>query len=297
MVFNDVEPDVPKSLRALKYSAPAAAVAHCYYALRSRTVERLIFTATTGRSGTLTLNRIFAGIPGCRALHEPYPVMHDEVLRATNYGDSDALDRFYRAKSINILRAAAGYRYYLEANHLFIKTFVAHAAREFGKRLAVIHLVRPPLEVATSIYRLHRQPGTESGNRWWLDYRAPLNRIRITDALEVGEFSHPFYKGLWYWFEIEVRVREWRQRLPAVPFVRFETDWFNQPQRLVALARELGIVVDRLKIDSVVGLKEHTREHMKIAALQPDEAQRRFEQFLALLRQRCPAAASAHLGT
>jgi hypothetical protein len=278
-----------KALRALKYSAPAAALARCYYALRTRTVERLIFTATTGRSGTLTLTRIFAGIPGCRALHEPHPVMNDAALRAASYGDNDALDRLYRTKSINILRAAAGYRYYLEANHLFIKSFVAHASRDFGNRLAVIHLVRPPLEVASSIYRLHRQPGTESGNRWWLDYRAPLNRIRIADALE-GEFSHPFYKGLWYWFEIETRVQEWRQRLVHVPFVRFETDWFNQPHRLATLTRELGIVVDRRQIDSLVGVKEHTREHLKIAPLQPDEAQRMFEQFVALLQQRCPAA-------
>ena len=139
-----------KVLRALKYSPPAAAVARSYYTLRTRTVQRLIFTATTGRSGTLTLTKLFTGIPGCHALHEPYPVMNDEVLRAASYGDTDALDRFYRAKSINVLRAAAGYRYYLEANHLFIKTFVAHAARDFGGRLAVIHLIRPVLEVATS---------------------------------------------------------------------------------------------------------------------------------------------------
>ena len=280
-------------LTALKYSAPAAAAARCYYALRTRTAERFIFTATTGRSGTLTLTRIFAGIPGCCALHEPYPVMNDEVLRAASYGDSDALDRFYRAKSINILRAAAGCRYYVEANHLFIKSFVAHAAREFGNRLAVIHLVRPVLEVATSIYRLHRQPGTESGNRWWLDYRAPLNRIRIADALEDGEFSHPFYKGLWYWFEIETRVREWQQRLPGVPFVRFETDWFNQPQRLLTLVTDLGIVADRRQIESLVGVKEHTREHMKIAPLQVDEAQWRFEHFVALLQRRCPTAVAS----
>lgn len=282
-----------KALRALKYSAPAAAVARQYYALRSRAVERLAFTATTGRSGTLTLTRIFAGIPGCCSLHEPYPVMNDEALRAASYGDDEALDRLYRAKSINILRAATGYRYYVEANHLFIKTFVGHAAREFGDRLAVIHLVRPVLEVATSIYRLHRQPGTESGNRWWLDYRAPLNRIRIADALE-GEFAHPFYKGLWYWFEIETRVREWQQRLPGVPFVRFETDWFNQPQRLHELAQRLGISAERAQIDSLVGVKEHTREHMKIAPLQPDEAQRMFERFVALLEQRCPAAATVY---
>ena len=288
MVFNE--------LRALKYSAPAAALARSYYALRTRTVERLIFTATTGRSGTLTLARIFAGIPGCRALHEPHPVMNAAALRAASYGDSDALDRFYRTKSINILRAAAGYRYYLEANHLFIKSFVAHAARDFGKRLAVIHLVRPPLEVASSIYRLQRQPGTESGNRWWLDYRAPLNRIRIADALE-GEFSHPFYKGLWYWFEIETRVQEWRQRLVEVPFVRFETDGLNQPQQLATLAQQLGIVVDRRQIDSLAGVKEHTREHMKIAPLPTEETQRMFERFLALLQQRWPVAAAAYQGS
>jgi hypothetical protein len=43
-------------------------------------------------------------------------------------------------------------------------------------------------------------------------------------------------------------------------------------------------------------VKEHTREHMKIAPLQRDEAQRRFEHFLGLLRQRCPAAAAVHQG-
>ena len=148
-----------------------------------------------------------------------------------------------------------------------------------------------------SIYRLQRQPGTESGNRWWLDYRAPLNRIRIADALDEGEFSHPFYKGLWYWFEIETRVQEWRQRLSAVPFVRFETDWFNQPQRLVTLAKELGIAVDSRQIDSLIGVKEHAREHLKIAPLRSDEAEKMLKQFVALLQRRCPAAAAVHYGT
>jgi len=287
-----------KSLRVLAGFPPAAATARCYYALRARTVERLVFTATTGRSGTLTLARIFARIPGCRALHEPYPIMNDEALRAATYGDSEAVERFYRTKSINILRHAAGYRYYVEANHLFIKTFVAHAAREFANRLAVIHLVRPPLEVAMSIYRLQRPPGTQSGDNWWLDYRAPLNRIRIADALDSGEFSHPFYKGLWYWFEIETRVEEWRQRLPAVPFVRFETDWFNDPQRLVALATQLHIAVNQRQIGSLAGAREHTSEDLKLnSPLQPEQAHRMFERFVALLQQRrYPATALARYG-
>jgi hypothetical protein len=273
------------SLRALKYSPPAAFLARRYFGFRARRVERFIFTATTGRSGTTTLARLFAGMPDCRAVHEPYPIMNGEVLRAASYGDANAVDRFYSPfKSINIVRAAAGHRFYLEANHLFIKTFVEQAARDFGPRLAVIHLARPPIEVAMSMYRLQGLPGTESGNRWWFDYRAPLHHIRIPDALEAGEFSHPFYKALWYWFEVEARVAEWRRRLPTVPFIRFETQWLNDPERVFALTNELGIAVDRRKVDELVGMKENVREHHKqIAPLSGEEALRMLRRFEGLL--------------
>jgi hypothetical protein len=267
----------------------AAALTRWYCAVRARTVERLIFTATTGRSGTLTLTKIFAGIPCCHAVHEPTPIMNNEALRAASYGDRRTLDRLYRTKSISILRAAAGHRYYLEANHLFIKTFVGHAAREFGTRLAVIHLVRRPIEVAMSIYRLQVLPGTRSGNRWWLDYRAPLNRIRIADALDGEEFSHPFYKALWYWFEIEARIEEWRRRLRGVPFVRFETGWLSDPERLFALASKLGVAVDIAQLHSLIGARENEKDREKlIAPLPPQEAERMLEHFVTLLQQRCP---------
>ena len=54
-----------------------------------------------------------------------------------------------------------------------------------------------------SIYRLQHQPGALPWNRWFLDHRAPLNRIRIADALDDGEFSHPFTRG----FGIGSRLR------------------------------------------------------------------------------------------
>jgi hypothetical protein len=214
--------------------------------------------------------------------------MNAAALRAASYGDQPTLDAFYRAKSMNILRAAAGHRYYLEAHHLFIKSFVELAARDFGDRMAVIHLVRPALEVAMSIYCLQIAPGTELGNYWLLDYRAPLNRIRIADVLDANEYSHPFYKALWYWFEIEARVEEWRRRLPAVPFVRFETAWLNDAQRLFALTTALGLAVDRRQIDSLIGVKANDKaDEKQIAPLPRQDAERMFEHFVALLRQRC----------
>jgi len=271
-----------------RFQSQRAAAARWYRAARARTVEKLIFTATTGRSGTVTLSKIFAGIPQCRSLHEPHPIMNSAALRAASYGDQPTLGEFYRAKSINILRAAAGHRYYLEANHLFIKSFIAHAVREFENRIAVIHLVRPALDVAMSIYCLQIAPGTPSGNRWLLDYRAPLNRIRIADVLDGDEFSHPFYKGLWYWFEIEARVAEWRQRLPAVPFVRCETAWLNDPERVFALTTALDVAVDRRQLDSLVGVKANDKADEKMVPPFPrHEAEQMFERFVALLRQRC----------
>jgi hypothetical protein len=275
------------SLRPVKHSLPVAFLARRYFGLRARTVERFIFTATTGRSGTLTLATLFGRVPGCFALHEPYPIMFGEVLASANNGNLNAVDRYYaRVKSINILRAAAGHRYYVESNNLFIKTFVEQAARDFGSRLAVIHLVRPPIDVAMSMYRLNTFPGTERGNRWWFDYRAPLHRIRIADALDAGEFAHPFYKALWYWFEVEARIDEWRRRLPTVPFIRFETKWFNDPERVFALLNDLGIAVDRRQVDALAGIREHDREHQKVnAPLSREDALEMLDRFHGLLQR------------
>jgi hypothetical protein len=257
--------------------------------LRTQGVKRFIFTATTGRSGTLTLSELFSTIPECAAFHEPYPIMNAEVLRAASYGDQAHVDRVYnRVKSINILRAALGRRYYLEANHLLVKTFLGQAYREFGRRMAVIHLVRAPVEVAMSIYCLQHLPGTEMGDTWWLDYRAPSNIIQMVPELEEGgEFRNPFFRGLWYWYELELRFAAWRVRLPELKVVRFETPWFNEAERTFRLLDELEIAYDRDKIAGFVGRKVHTRfEHKTMPVIPRPEAERMDERFRRALQER-----------
>jgi hypothetical protein len=269
-----------------------AGVASGVLRLRTRKLERLIFTATTGRSGTQTLARIFAAIPECRATHEPHPMMNGAVLQAASHGDSALVDRVYRQiKSINILRQAAGRRYYLEANHLFIKTFARHAINDFGERLAVVHLVRPAVEVATSIYCLQDFPGTERGNYWWLDYQAPSNLLPIKEILDTDpEFSHPFYKALWYWYEIEARIADWHARVPTLRMVRFETQWLNQLPRVLGLLEAVGVEYPRAAIEAVVGLKENRKEHQKLVVALPDpladQMDSRFRALLGRLRYR-----------
>ena len=273
----------------LKHNPLVAALAKPALRLRTRELEKVIFTATTGRSGTMTLAKLFATVPGCVAMHEAPPIMNGPVLEAANYGNPALIERVYRQiKSINILRASIGHRYYFEANHLFVKTFIQQAVHDFGDRLAVIHLVRPAIEVATSIYRLQDYPGTESGNYWWLDYKAPSNLIQLAHELDSdAEFSHPFYKALWYWHEVEARIYAWRAQVPSLKVVRFETEWLNDTGKVFELLEGLGIDFDKQTTASKVGIREHDKEEQKKgAALPAAQAEEMHSRFLALLASR-----------
>jgi hypothetical protein len=153
-VTNNVDPAehwpiLPYPFKRLKHSPLVAGLASQLLRLRCQGLERVIFTATTGRSGTLTLTKLFAAVPSCHATHEAHPIMHGAVLRAASHGDTALVDQVYRrVKAVNIRRAALGHRYYFEANHLFIKTFAPNVVADFGQRVAVVHLVRPAAEVA-----------------------------------------------------------------------------------------------------------------------------------------------------
>jgi hypothetical protein len=286
-------PMLPYPFKPLWHSRLVSGLARRLLNLRTAGLEQLIFTATTGRSGTLTLTQLFAAVPGCRAVHEAHPVMHGSVLRAASYADTALVDRVYRrVKAVNIRRAAVGYRYYFEANHLFIKTFADYAVADFGRRVAVVHLVRPAAEVANSIYQLADHPGTERGNYWWLDFRAPTNLLAMADILESDpEFSHPFYKALWYWHEVEARIRAWRARTPTIRVIDFETEWLNDLDRVYSLMDGLGVQYDRARLAPLVGARVHTKAHQKIGgALPAQEAQQKADRFQQLLEHLEPVA-------
>ncbi|MEI6668895.1 MAG: hypothetical protein WCP29_12120 [Acidobacteriota bacterium] len=285
-------------LYRVRHSALVTSLARRFLRIRTSRLERLVFTATTGRSGTLTLTRLFSLVPDCASFHEPYPIMNGLVLKAASYGEDALVDRIYhRAKTIRILRSAVGYRYYMEANHLFVKTFIRQAIEDFGDRIAVVHLVRSPVEVAQSIFSLQSLPGTEEGNIWWLDYHAPTNIIRIAELLDADpEFSHPFYRCLWYWYEVELRFAGWRTQFPSLRVVRFETPWFNDKGKVFRLLDDLGIEFDPSRIEPIVGRREHIRTDEKVVdPLPPAEAERMHVRFRQLLADRglgLPAAGS-----
>lgn len=271
------------------YNKYTAKLTNKYYETKLKGLKSFIFIATTGRSGTLTLVDIFNQLDECIALHEPYPAMHDNILNAAANGDHQLVKNFYNIrKSVNIRRNAVGSEHYMEANHLFIKTFVQYAAEDFDSRLKIIHLVRNPKKVANSIYALQDQPGTIEGNRWWLDYHAPTNLISIPEILDTHqEFKHPYYKALWYWFETEARISAWKKKLPQVPFIFFMTENFNDEEKLSALFNQLEISIPSSFIKNVVNLRSHARSHQKKLSPLPEKTTNEMlDHFIALLNKK-----------
>jgi hypothetical protein len=78
---------------SLKHNDLVAALAMPVLSSLTRRLERVIFTATTGRSGTMTLAKLFSIVPDCVALHEPGPKMHGRVLKAASYGNPGFVSR------------------------------------------------------------------------------------------------------------------------------------------------------------------------------------------------------------
>jgi len=249
----------------LKHNPLTASLMKAVLWPRSRRTEAYIFVATTGRSGTASLERILSRLDRCASFHECYPIMHDRVMQAMNNQQPTAARNTYKfIKAINIRRSAIGHKYYAETNHMFIKSFADAAAEDLGKKLKVIHLIREPVAVAKSITTLNHYPGTEMGNKWYLDYRAPGNLIQIADILDADErFSHPFFKSLWYWYEIETRVEEWRTRHEHIAVSTLKTEDLNNEKKLCALFDHMGLDYDTQAVTEVTGTRENRKLSLK----------------------------------
>lgn len=270
-----------------KYNSVTAALARAVYERRCRGLERTVFVATTGRSGTMTFAHICDQLDDVVALHEPHPIMNREVLQLANAGDWDPVRRYYDCiKSVNIRRAAGGARYYVEANHLFIKTFADLALADLGRRVAVVHLVRPPEQVARSMYQIRESEiGSAEGNGWWLDIRAPTNLIDLrVELADDGEYAHPYYRMLWYWYEIEARIDAWRYRNPHVPFAELATEDLSDPVALGAALDAVGLEHDSTQLGEACGLSLHQKAEEKARApLESEVADAMHRRFLDLL--------------
>lgn len=231
--------------------------------------ELVLFTATTGRTGTMSLVELFnRNVPGGVAEHEAsyrpqggYERLYRALClrdmgslekrcfgRALDWYDRDdpALIRLVRMRARRIRRQAC--RVYLESSHAFLSSMGEAMADEFPD-LGLIHLVRDPLEVAVSYCNRNTHPVETSAflralGNW---HPHPDSRKNCLPPPDGRLTCLQYY--LWVWIEAELRFLRFIERHPAIRHFQLETRELNDPGRIAALFGHFGIHTETGRID------------------------------------------------
>lgn len=197
--------------------------------------RRLVFTVTTGRSGTAQLAYLFQGEPGIAAVHEPRPEFVEVMRVAIN--DPDVGRKFWERKKLPAILSYSD-RTYLETSHLFCKGF-AEPLLELGVVPDIIFLHRSARAVASSMFQLHTIPGrTEEGRRWYI---SPEDRVFL--ELPNWRLYTDYQLCYWYCLEISARSSYYKNlfREAGSNVFELETDAMNNYREHIRVCRFLGI--------------------------------------------------------
>ncbi len=182
--------------------------------------KRIIFTVTTGRSGTAYLATLFQYLRGVDAFHEPEPEFY-EVLRRAQKEPRTAL-RFMAEKKLPAI-AATPSSIYVETSHLFCKGFLEPTLKLGVVPDLVIHS-RPHRQVAISLYKMGTIPGrTRKALQFYLSPEDP-NVLPLRNWRSLHDYQLCF----WYCLEIERRAEKYE-----------------------SLYRQLNATVVRTKLDEI----------------------------------------------
>ncbi len=163
--------------------------------------NHLVFTVTSGRSGTKYLAQALNEFKNVTSLHEPDPNFKDYMVKSQF--DKDEAITFWKERKLPQIFKTVTTPVYIETSHLFSKGF-ALPLLELGVVPDLIILVRPERQVASSLYRMGIIPyKTRLGKRWFLSPDYPNTLVKITQ----NPFKLHDYQ-LCYWYCLEVRERQ-----------------------------------------------------------------------------------------
>jgi hypothetical protein len=208
-----------------------------------RTLMKLIFTLSAGRTGTAFLAELFVrNFPGAEVYHErmgydAFGVDTPDLSHLTLFnsrGNILKVQRFWEQKLGRILRSPVDV--YAETSHVLMKAgLVENAVRLCrGHELHFIRLRRAAVPTLLSYER--RGDFLNKGNQWlwYLDEGYPRNFIKPEVFRQFGLHG----LGLWYLMEVDFRAAYYEERHqgnPGVFFHETDIDDLNNPARVAAL--------------------------------------------------------------
>jgi len=251
----------------IKYNRLIVNLVNLFLDLKTKGSEGVIFTVSTGRCGTQSLANIFGLFDEFASYHEPYPIM-------LNYFPDQGLVRnqlflkqvWSRIKRINIKRNLIDKRYYFESNFNFLPNFNILAIKEFDNKIRIMEVLRDPLKVAKSFYKIGVHPGTDfSSNQWILSTDRPDNVIQISKFIKKIDDPESMILShlLWYCYEKSARAIEMRQNFPSLVWSRIRTRNLNNIHEIERVCNELKIKVTPSKLHEIERIHCNKKEHKK----------------------------------
>jgi len=235
-------------------------------------LPRLIFTLTTGRSGTGYLAQVLDCLPGVTATHEPPPRLHKWMRQVL--GDTEAGIRFWRQEKLPAI-ARCRTPIYAETSHLFGKGFFEPLV-ELGVVPDLILLQRPARQVAASLYGLNTIPGrTPLGQTYYLGPEDP-----VFLPLPQWRDLHDYQLCYWYCLETQRRQTHYARRVRELGgrVVEVALDELSGPAGIERLMGELELPRPgpwgRWRLARLWRRKVNTKARRKQRHLPPEEMAR-----------------------
>lgn len=159
--------------------------------------KRLIFTITTGRSGTGYLAKVLSFMPTIASHHEADPRFSNAMRSIQN--DESAAYKFWIEEKLPQI-ASESRPIYLETSHLFCKGFIG-SLLDLGLTPDLIILTRSHRQIATSMYQLETIPGrTEKALKYYLS-PSDSNVLALPEWQKLNDYQ------LCYWYCLEIERR------------------------------------------------------------------------------------------
>lgn len=239
--------------------------------------KRIIFTLTTGRSGTALLAKLLKPLLQVHADHEPKPLFSDALVYLKTRPDFD-IHEFCKMKLKAIQQSMDDKDIYIETCHSFGKGFIG-PMREICSDIEIIILHRNPIDVTMSMYRLGDIPGrTKTGLHWYL---SPKDNMSFTTLkYSIQEAYTDFQLCYWYTQEMLCRMNEALEHHQVLCSIEFRELLSYTYFRNVLNQMGITKIPRNYKkyYQSVVAYKVNEKSHRKHPLLLPPDLKEQIDQ-------------------
>ena len=220
--------------------------------------RRLIFTVTSGRSGTALLAKLLSRVPGVVALHEPEPRFNFK-LRETIADPRRAIPFLLEEKLPAIAKLNG--ETYVETSHLICKGFI-EPLLALGLKPEFVILRRDPVQVARSLFQMNVIPGRTFDGLLVLLQPSDKGVLPLISWEAMSDYQLCF----WYALEIERRQLHYEDLFARCGIMFYSvsmndlTDRGQFGQVLARMFPQKGLRIEEAEFTEIISVNQNPKE-------------------------------------